>query len=319
MQVLPKVSVLIPTYNYAHFLDESIQSVLNQTFTDFELIIVDNCSTDHTAEVVQKYLIDKRISYYKNSTNIGMIPNYNKCLEYAKAEYIKYLCGDDKFHPQLLEKFVPVMDEYPNVYIVTSNSEMFGSRTKKREAPFKYLQEGKKVIYESLKEGRGNWIGEPTVVMFRKSALKVGKFATDPNLSGLNDWEMWLRMLTVGDCYIIPETLSYFRAHTSQFSAKNLNNFNFTFQDYYFYKLIETKNVYNIDLSKISIDKIVKKRATYCSHIMYKILPELYKKKSRQIFRRAFKIAYSEGVIGKEFFLELFNVFKRNTVGKVFK
>ncbi|MEP6512756.1 MAG: glycosyltransferase family A protein, partial [Parafilimonas sp.] len=101
-------------------------------------------STDNTAEVVQKYLTDKRVLYYKNTANIGMVPNYNKCLQYPKANYIKYLCADDKFHPQLLEKFVPVMDQYPNVCIVTSDNEIFGSRETKRELPLKYLQEGGK-------------------------------------------------------------------------------------------------------------------------------------------------------------------------------
>jgi glycosyltransferase involved in cell wall biosynthesis len=77
----PKVSVVIPTYNYAHFLDETIQSVLNQTFLDFELIIVDNNSTDNTEEVVKNYLSDNRVSFYKNDTNIGLVGNWNKCLE----------------------------------------------------------------------------------------------------------------------------------------------------------------------------------------------------------------------------------------------
>src|SRR5688572_12302291 len=120
MKANPKVSVLIPTYNYAHFLDETIQSVLDQTFTNFELVIVDNCSTDNTDEVVQKYLTDTRISFYRNETNIGLVGNWNKCLDYARGEYIKYLCADDKFRPELLEKFVAVMDQNPGVSIMSS-------------------------------------------------------------------------------------------------------------------------------------------------------------------------------------------------------
>ena len=86
MALSPKVSVLIPTYNYAHILDETIESVLAQTYTDFELIIVDNCSQDNTEHVVSKYLIDKRVSYHRNSQNIGLAGNWNKCLELARGQ-----------------------------------------------------------------------------------------------------------------------------------------------------------------------------------------------------------------------------------------
>jgi glycosyltransferase involved in cell wall biosynthesis len=106
-----EVSVLIPTYNYAHFLDETIQSVLNQTYNDYEVIIVDNKSTDDTVEVVEKYLSDTRIHFYQNDSNLGLTGNWNKCLEFAKGDYIKFLCADDKFHPEMLQKFVTVMDE----------------------------------------------------------------------------------------------------------------------------------------------------------------------------------------------------------------
>src|SRR5687767_8430509 len=115
----PKVSVLIPTYNYAHFLDETIQSVLNQTYSDYELIIVDNKSTDSTVELVGKYLGDPRVRFYQNEKNLGLTGNWNKCLEYATGEYIKFLCADDKFHPEMLAKFVAVMEENPTVSLVT--------------------------------------------------------------------------------------------------------------------------------------------------------------------------------------------------------
>ena len=107
----PKVSVLIPTYNYAHYLPEAIDSVLAQTFEDFEVIIVDNCSTDNTEEIVMEYLQkDKRIQYFKNEENIGPYRNYNQCLLYASGEYIKFLNADDKFAPTLLEKFVHILE-----------------------------------------------------------------------------------------------------------------------------------------------------------------------------------------------------------------
>ena len=301
MEVSPKVSILIPTYNYAHHIDEAIQSALNQTYTDFEIVIVDDHSTDNTDEVVEKYLGDKRIRYYKNPVNLGLVENFNKCLSYANGEYIKFLLADDKFEPTLLEKFVQIMDQYPNVSLVTSNRDMFGTKTKKRVLPFTGLQEGKKIIFESLREKNGNWIGEPTTVMFRRSDLRVGNF--NPSYYCLVDWEMWLRLLCVGDCYLIPETLSYFRVHTGQASQKILKDYKFTFEEYFFYKEIQTRNKFQIDLSKLEINQIIKRRAAYCAKAMYKLLPRLFQKKDRSILIKAFKIASQEKVLLKPLML----------------
>lgn len=142
MQIKPKISVLIPTYNYGRFLDETIQSVLSQTYTDFELVVVDNCSTDNTIEVVQPYLVDKRVRFYRNETNIGLVGNWNKCLELAQGEYIKFLCADDKFHPLLLQQFAAVMEQHPQVMLVTSFNSFFGDRDWQRTLPFTGLVGG---------------------------------------------------------------------------------------------------------------------------------------------------------------------------------
>jgi glycosyltransferase involved in cell wall biosynthesis len=291
----PKVSILVPTYNYAHYIGEAIESALNQTYTNFELIIIDDQSKDNTDEIVAGYLGDPRVKYYKNKVNLGLAGNFNEALKYAKGEYIKYLLADDLFHPSLLEKMVPVMDQYPDVSLVTSKRDMFGSKNKSSELPLLYLQEGKTVIYASIKEKAGNWIGEPTTVMFRKSALQIGEFNT--SYTCLVDWEMWLRILTVGDCYIIPETLSYFRVHDKQASRLIMNDYKYTFEDYEFYKAIKSKNALRLDLTRLDIDKMIKKRATFCSKAMYKLLPHISSKQARENFSRALRIAWNEKVM----------------------
>ena len=291
----PKVSILVPTYNYAHYIGEAIESALNQTYRDFELIIIDDQSKDNTDEVVEKYLSDPRVKYIKNKKNLGLAANFNEALKYANGEYIKYLLADDVFHPALLEKMVPIMDMYPNVTLVTSKRDMFGSKSKSSDLPLLYLQEGKTVIYASLKEKAGNWIGEPTTVMFRKSALHIGNFNT--SYTCLVDWEMWLRLLTVGDCYIIPETLSYFRVHDKQASKLIMNDYKYTFEDYAFYRSVKSENALELDLSKLDIDRMIKKRATFCSKAMYKLLPHILRKNHRENFVRAFKIARKEKVL----------------------
>src|ERR1700691_6171602 len=100
----PKVSVLIPTYNYARYLAEAIESVLEQDFQDFELLIVDDCSSDNTAEVVQPFCArDARVRFAVNPTNLGMVNNWQRCLDHARGSYIKFLFGDDTLaNPQAL-------------------------------------------------------------------------------------------------------------------------------------------------------------------------------------------------------------------------
>jgi glycosyltransferase involved in cell wall biosynthesis len=301
----PKVSVLMPTLNYARFLPEAIESVLNQTLTDFELIIVDNGSTDETDEVVQRYLGDERVKYYKNYTK-GMAGNWNKCIEYSKGTYLKFLCADDKFHPELLEKFVAIMETHPNVSVVTSYRENFGrpatakdARTLEEWKARKYLQEGKKVILDTLQTF--NWIGEPTAVMFRRSNLKLGLFRTD--LVWLCDWEMWLRHLTVGDCYMIPEALSYIRKHpgsgTESLTKKGYSNY---FEDYDFYKSLATSKEYDFGVPPADMQMMLKHRAKNCAKAMLKSLPKVHQKIFRGAFVKGFKIAYSEKVIADTLF-----------------
>lgn len=210
---VPKVSVLIPTYNYARYIGEAIDSVLEQTFSDFEIIIVDNCSTDNTQEIVELYLQrDKRVKYYRNDTNIGAERNFNQCLLYANGEFIKFLNADDKFAPSILEKFVNILENDPTISIVTSYRKYIGLKNDVLIAPFKGKVDAKTAIFYSL--AKGNWIGEHTTVMFRRRNLNLGLF--DISLVPFSDHDLWLRQLRVGDIYVVDEVLSYFRIHENQ-------------------------------------------------------------------------------------------------------
>ena len=293
MEKVPRVSILIPTYNYAFCLDETVQSVLNQTFQDFELIIIDDCSKDNTDEVVQKYLSDARVSYYKNEVNLGLVGNWNKCLSYAKGDYIKFLCADDKFRSDLLEKFVGVMEKYPGVSLVVCNKTMFGKSSVTVELPLQHLHNGREIIYHTL--NTKGWLGEPTCVMFRRSNLHLGAFKL--GLIWLPDWEMWIRQLTAGDCYIVPEPLAFVRNHGQQLTKKVMKYFINYFEEYDLCKAIKEDNGYKIDKSGIDMDQVIKYRATNCASAMYKLIPRLYKKQERSIFFKAFKIAAAEKVL----------------------
>lgn len=294
MSTPPKVSVVIPTYNYGHFLDETIRSVLDQTFTDYELVIVDNGSTDNTGSVVETYLADNRVSFHKNDENLGLVGNWNKCLQLAQGRYIKFLCADDKFESQLLEKFVAVLDRYPDVALVSSFVQIFGSASRIRKAPFEghiNRQAARENLIDAV-----SWLYSPTAVMFRKTAVaKIGTFNTQ--LYRTTDKEYYLRLLTTGDCYVIPEVLSCIRAHTGSQSAKlRGQDHKNILEAYRFIKFVKNASTPETDLTAFGINARLKQRATICAIAMYKLLPHLHKKESRKLFRQAYQIVKKEGV-----------------------
>lgn len=115
------MSVLIPAYNAEAHLAEAIESVSAQRFTDWELIIVDDASTDHTAEVAQKYADGKRIRFYRNERNLGKWPNHNRCTELAHGKYLKFLHADDMLYPHCVEHMVHFMELFPETALVQSH------------------------------------------------------------------------------------------------------------------------------------------------------------------------------------------------------
>jgi glycosyltransferase involved in cell wall biosynthesis len=107
----PKVSVCIPVRNGGDFLPLAVDSVLQQSFDDYELIIVDNCSTDGTVKwIEEKASTAPKIHFYQNATNIGLVGNFNACLGYARGEYIKFLCADDLLLPESVQRMSDALD-----------------------------------------------------------------------------------------------------------------------------------------------------------------------------------------------------------------
>lgn len=125
----PLITVILTTYNRAHLLPRAINSVLNQTYQNFELIIVDGCSTDNTEEVIKSFK-DKRIRHYKQKENKGMLADRNKGFDLAKGDYIKVLDDDDEFVPEALEIAVNKFVELPQNEVVSLWYNCIDSETK---------------------------------------------------------------------------------------------------------------------------------------------------------------------------------------------
>src|SRR5271156_6221886 len=218
----PKVSVLIPTYNYARYLAEAIESVLEQDFQDFELLIADDCSSDNTAEVVKPFCArDARVRFAVNPVNLGMVANWNECLKQAQGRHIKFLFGDDKLSdPQALTKLLALLRSDPAAMLAASARMILDAQSNvtgiSRTLP-NGSHNGRKLIAECLLE-QGNLIGEPSSVLFRKADIKRG---FDPAYRQLVDTEMWFHLLERGELVYTREPLCAFRRHAGQQTAVN--------------------------------------------------------------------------------------------------
>ncbi len=122
----PAISVILPAYNAEPYIAKAIDSILNQTFQDFELIIVDNCSTDKTWQIIQSYVIkDNRIRAYQNDINLGVAGNRNRGISFAEGDYFAWQDADDISYPQRLEKQYYFMEQNPKVGIVGGFLQFF--------------------------------------------------------------------------------------------------------------------------------------------------------------------------------------------------
>jgi glycosyltransferase involved in cell wall biosynthesis len=219
----PKVSVCIPTYNYGRYLAEAVESVLAQTFRDYELLVIDDCSTDETDEVMRGFAErDERIRYIRNAENLGMVENWNLCLRQARGEYIKYLFGDDLLSSKCaIEKMAAALDADPSISLVGSARNIIDENSnpiKIRSFPSKDgVLEGGKVIFLCLTH-LVNYIGEPSAVMFRKLQ---GVRGFNCKYRQRVDLEMWFHLLEQGRYAFINDPLCAFRLHGEQQTVKN--------------------------------------------------------------------------------------------------
>lgn len=196
---MPKVSVVIPCYNQGMYLDEAVTSVLDQTYQDLEIIIINDGSTDtYTNKLLSDYRRPK--TRVIRSANQGLPSARNTGIEGAAGLYILPLDADDRIGREYLEKAVPVLDGSPDVGIVYANAEFFGSRTGRWNLPeYSFdLMLAVNVIYASG--------------MFRKDDWQnAGGYRTNMRY-GYEDWDLWLSIIEKGKrVHRIPEVQFYYR------------------------------------------------------------------------------------------------------------
>ena len=194
------VSIIMPSYNTGPFITESIDSVLAQTFTNWELIIVDDCSNDNTNKILATFH-DERIKYLKNKRNCGAAISRNRALREAKGKWIAFLDSDDLWYPEKLEKQLSFMEandyafSYTNYEEIDSEGNMTGVKV---TGPPKITKRG---MYNYC------WPGCLTVMY---NANKIGLIQIE-DIKKNNDYAMWLKVCRKADCYLLNECLAKYR------------------------------------------------------------------------------------------------------------
>lgn len=199
------VSVIMPAYNCSRFIGKSIDSVRAQTYTAWELLIVDDCSTDNTPELVAAYK-DERIHYSRNEQNIGAAFSRNKALREAKGKYIAFLDSDDVWAPEKLEKQVAFMQQ--NGYAFTYTAFHRIDKPLRISGP-EHIN--KRMMYAFC------WPACPTVMYDQE---KIGLIQVS-DLRKNNDYAMWLHVIQKADCYLLDEDLFGYNKHQGSVSDAN--------------------------------------------------------------------------------------------------
>ena len=198
----PKVSVLMPVYKtQKEFLIESIKSILNQTFKDFEFIILDDCPADRREEIVKSFN-DPRIIYLQNEKNLGISASRNKLIDLAKGEYLAVFDHDDLSLPERLEKEVKYLDEHKCVGVVSANMKFMCSDHYSNYPTTNQLIKGTMLTDYCLAH---------TASMIRKSVLIDNNIRYEAEFSPCEDYMLWARLMDKTMFHNIPEVLVLYR------------------------------------------------------------------------------------------------------------
>lgn len=222
---MPKISVIMPAYNASKTIKESILSVLNQTYKDFELIIVNDCSNDDTKSIIREYVEkDSRIVYFENEFNSGASYSRNRAISCAKGEWIAFLDSDDIWKNDKLEKQIKLIEDVPDATIVYTASSFINSDG----VPYSYvLPAEKETTYKTLL--KKNLISCSSAIV-KASIMKSIKM---PNDSMHEDYFVWLTILKSCDCaYGINEPLLIYRLSNNSKSSNRIKSAKMIYNTY---------------------------------------------------------------------------------------
>ncbi|MDQ1610003.1 MAG: hypothetical protein QOE16_2735 [Microbacteriaceae bacterium] len=220
---MPTVSVVVPAYNNAHFIAETLDSILAQTYTDIEVIVADHASTDDTRAIIERYAGDPRVATMTTEAGGGARRNWNRVSQAATGTYIKLVCGDDVLYPESIERQVRIMESDPTIALVASRRDIVDAHS----VPFikgRGLNRltgrlpGSRAVRATVRAGT-NVFGEPACTMIRRDILEAVGWWDDAH-PYLIDETTYARVLLHGDFIGLPESLAGFRISDTQWSVR---------------------------------------------------------------------------------------------------
>jgi glycosyltransferase involved in cell wall biosynthesis len=213
----PLVSVLMTSYNREKYITESIDSVLASTYSNWELIILDDGSADNTFNIAQNYALkDSRIKAYRNRVNLGQFKNRNEIVKYSNGEYLKYLDSDDLLYPYGLEQLVFYMEKFPDAGYGLCSIKQDDSKI------YPYQLSPEQSYRAHYLEGRGIFNKAPLSSIFRRKAfIDVGGF---PHENHSGDFAMWNHIACFYAVVLMPQGIVWYRSHDDQINFWQSND-----------------------------------------------------------------------------------------------
>jgi glycosyltransferase involved in cell wall biosynthesis len=268
MQSLPLVTIGVPNYNYAHYILEALNSVVAQTYRNIELVIVDDFSTDHSIEVIEKWIDNYKgkinVKFIKNEMNVGLTKTCNIILNNANGKYFQPLDADDIIFPDKIQKQVAVLEKSPNTAMVYSNVSVIDESGKIANPDY-----CKRINYDKDKMPSGkifnellifNFISLPSVLVNTEFAKNTGGF--DETLQ-VQDYYMWLKLSEKYEIKYLSGNNAYYRVHET--SMSNLASSSLFSSD----SVLRIKFRYFQDAST-EIKNVIRKNVQNTSVLLYK-------------------------------------------------
>lgn len=309
---MPSVSIIVPNYNHEKFLPQRLESIFNQTYRDFEVIILDDCSTDNSLEVLKKYTSHPKVSHFiiNKQNSASPFKQWKKGIDLAKGKYIWIAESDDWASTLFLEKTVAQIEKdiqigmvgcdsntiMENIYGYDYKPYVFNVKTKP------IASEGTALRYNGVTFVRENMLGKTVIrnasaVLFRKSLAKGFTDFTKFKQSG--DTVFWINLIVQADIILLREKLNYHRRHQSALTIKNIDsNINI---------FIDAYNVLSFTQKKIFIPSNLLERAR--KKLFTRMMDKISNPKIKIGLKDAFSLLYAISVQDKYFIVRVLKLF----------
>lgn len=289
---MPKISVVMPAYNAEKYIAEAIESILNQTYRDFEFIIINDGSTDKTEEIILSYT-DDRIVYLKNEKNMGIVYTLNRGLDIAKGEYIARMDADDISLPERFKTQVQFMDKNTDIAVLGTAINIFGENIE--SSIFANSSNPKKAKAELFLSSS---LTHPTVFI-RKSILHKYALHYEEEFAGMEDFRLWWKITGCGDIMSLEVPLLNYRKHSTQITASVSEQKTEKAKQF----LRERISVFEIDYSEAEFNSLFKYRSSDFGNLTLQDIENL-----SSLFKKLLKANNSQKHYSKYYFKKILSL-----------